>query len=107
MKNMDLEYIDVLDKFGFGLYRTKTGCNVYHDTPAGTFIVNFKGDDFAEMLIDCAKTFDPDVYVSLQIKSHRVVKDIGDMLKSAEKIQILLLKVAIEFMETKKWSVAK
>ena len=107
MKEINERYIEILDRFGFGLYMTKTGCNLYHDTKTGTFLVNFNGDDFVETLIGYAETFDPNAYVSLHIKSHRVIKDIREMLKSAEEIQILLLKAAIEFVKISKESTAK
>ena len=103
MKKIDDRYIEVLDQFGFGLYTTKAGCNIYHDSSWGSYIVNFNGDDFVEMFISYAETFDPNEYVSLHIKSHRLIKDIGEMLK----IQILLLKVAIEFVKISKESMVK
>lgn len=103
MKKIDERYIEVLDQFGFGLYTTKAGCNIYHDSS----IVNFNGDDFVEVFIGYAETFDLNEYVSLHIKSHRVIKDIGEMLKSVKEIQILLLKVAIEFVKISKESMVK
>lgn len=107
MKKIDERYIEVLDQFGFGVYTTKVGCNIYHDSSWGSYIVNFNGDDFVEMFIGYAETFDPNEYVSLHIKSHRVIKNIGEMLKSAKEIQILLLKVAIEFVKISKESMVK
>ena len=104
MREINDKYIMALDRFGFGLFRTKSGCNIYHPTPTGTFLINFNGDNFVEMLIGYAETFDPNTYVSLQIKSHRNVKDIGEMIKDAKEIQILLLKVALEFVKINKES---
>lgn len=107
MKKIDDKYIEVLDRFGFGVYMTKAGCNLYHSTPTGTFLVNLNGDAFTEMVIDYAETFDPNTYVSFHIKSHRVIKDIDEMLKSAKEIQILLLKVALAFVKIDKESMVK
>lgn len=56
------------------------------------------------MFIGYAETFDPNEYVSLHIKSHRVIKDIDEMLKSAKEIQLLLLKVALAFVKIDKES---
>ena len=102
MKKIDERYIEVLDQFGFGLYTTKAGCSICRDSSWGSYIVNFNGDDFVEMFIDYAETFDPNAYVSLLIESHRGIKDIGEMLKSVKEIQILLLKAAIEFVKISK-----
>lgn len=43
MKEIDEKYIDVLDEFVFGMFRTKAGANLYHSTSTGTFMVNLNG----------------------------------------------------------------
>ncbi len=102
MREIDKKYLDTLDRFGFGVFTSKRGYNLYHATSTGDFLVNFNGDDFAEMLIGYAETFSPNTYVSLKVKSHTSTQDISEMLKDANEIQILLLKAAIEFVKISK-----
>lgn len=82
MKEIDEKYIDVLEEFGFGMFRTKAGVNLYHSTSTGTFMVNLNGEDFVDMLVSYAETFDPNAYVSLKVKSHSSTQDISAMLKN-------------------------
>ena len=35
MKEIDERYIAALDEFGFGMFRTKAGVNIYHTTFLG------------------------------------------------------------------------
>ena len=102
MKEIDEKYIDVLDEFGFGMFRTKAGANLYHSTSTGTFMVNLNGEDFVDMLVSYAETFDPNAYVSLKVKSHSSTQDISAMLKNAQEIQMLLLRLAIELVKISK-----
>lgn len=96
MKEIDEKYIDVLEEFGFGMFRTKAGVNLYHSTSTGTFMVNLNGEDFVDMLVSYAETFDPNAYVSLKVKSHSA------MLKNVQEIQMLLLRLAIKLVKISK-----
>lgn len=60
MKEIDERYIATLDEFGFGMFRTKAGVNIYHTTSTGTFMINLNGEDFVDMLVSYAETFDPE-----------------------------------------------
>ena len=102
MKEIDERYIQTLDQFGFGMYRTKNGANLYHTTSTGTFLVNLNGEDFVDMLIDYAETFDPNTYVSLQVKCHSSTRDISEMMKNAKEIQMLLLRLAVKLVKISK-----
>lgn len=102
MKDIDERYIAVLDEFGFGMFRTKAGANIYHSTSTGTFMINLNGEDFADMLVSYAETFDPNAYVSLKVKSHSSTQDISAMLKNAQEIQMLLLRLAIKLVKIRK-----
>ena len=50
MKEIDERYIAALDEFGFGMFRTKVGVNIYHTTSTGTFMISLNGEDFVDML---------------------------------------------------------
>lgn len=102
MKEIDERYIAALDEFGFGMFRTKAGVNIYHTTSTGTFMINLKGEDFVDMLVSYAETFDPNTQVSLTVKSHSSTQDISAMLKNAQEIQMLLLRLAIKLMKISK-----
>lgn len=102
MKEIDEKYIQALDQFGFGIYRTKKGVNLYRSTSTGTFLVNLNGEDFADMLIGYAETFEPNAYVSFQVKSHSSTQDISAMMKNAQEIQMLLLRLAIKLVKISK-----
>lgn len=102
MKEIDERYIAALDEFGFGMFRTKAGVNIYHTTSTGTFMINLKGEDFVDMLVSYAETFDPNTQVSLTVKSHSSTQDISAMLKNAQEIQILLLRLAIKLVKISK-----
>lgn len=68
-------------------------------------MVNLNGEDFenfADMLVSYAETFDPNAYVSLKIKSHSSTQDISAMLKNAQEIQMLLLRLAIKLVKISK-----
>lgn len=52
MKEIDERYIAALDAFGFGMFRTKVGVNIYHTTSTGTFMINLNGEDFVDMLVN-------------------------------------------------------
>lgn len=54
------------------------------------------------MLVSYAETFDPNTYVSLKVKSHSSTQDISAMLKNAQEIQMLLLRLAIELVKISK-----
>lgn len=102
MKEIDERYVATLDEFGFGMFQTKTGANLYHSTSTGTFMVNFNGEDLVDMLVSYAETFDPNTYVSLTIKSRSSTQDISAMLKNAQEIQTLLLRLAIKLVKISK-----
>lgn len=102
MKGIDERYIAALDEFGFGMFRTKAGANIYHTTSTGTFMVNLNGEDFVDMLVSYAETFDPNTWVSWRVKSHSSTQDISAMLKNAQEIQMLLLRLAIKLVKISK-----
>lgn len=102
MKEIDERYIAALDEFGFGMFRTKAGANIYHTTSTGTFMINLNGEDFVDMLVSYAETFDPNTWVSLTVKSHSSTQDISAMLKNAQEIQMLLLRLAIKLVKISK-----
>lgn len=102
MKEIDERYIAALDEFGFGIFRTKAGVNIYHTTSTGTFMINLNGEDFVDMLVSYAETFDPNTWVSLTVKSHSSTQDISAMLKNAQEIQMLLLRLAIKLVKISK-----
>lgn len=102
MKEIDERYIAALDEFGFGMFRTKAGVNIYHITSTGTFMIKLNGEDFVDMLVSYAETFDPNAWVSLTVKSHSSTQDISAMLKNAQEIQILLLRLAIKLVKISK-----
>ena len=60
------------------------------------------GEDFVDMLVSYAETFDPNTYVSLIVKSRSSTQDISAMLKNAQEIQILLLRLAIKLVKISK-----
>lgn len=62
-------------------------------------MINLKGEDFVDMLVNYAETFDPNTYVSLKVKSHSSTQDISAVLKNAQEIQILLLRLAIKLVK--------
>ena len=102
MKEIDERYLAALDEFGFGMYRTKAGVNIYHITSTGTFMVNLNGEDFVDMLVSYTETFDPNTYVSLIVKSRSSTQDISAMLRNTQEIQILLLRLAIKLVKISK-----
>nr|DAG27708.1 MAG TPA: hypothetical protein [Caudoviricetes sp.]DAT69866.1 MAG TPA: hypothetical protein [Caudoviricetes sp.] len=102
MKEIDERYIAALDEFGFGMFRTKAGVNIYHTISTGTFMANLNGEDFVDMLVSYAETFDPNTWVSWTVKSHSSTQDISAMLKNAQEIQILLLRLAIKLVKISK-----
>lgn len=102
MKEIDERYIATLDEFGFGMFRTKAGVNIYHTTSTGTFMINLNGEDFVDMLVSYAETFDPNTWVSLTVKSHSSTQDISALLKNAQEIQMLLLRLAIKLVKISK-----
>lgn len=81
MKGIDKKYIDVLQQFGFHLYTTETGYKLCYNPIGGTFSANFNDENFVENLINFAET-----------------------VKNMEKIQLLLLKVALAFVKIDKES---
>lgn len=102
MKEIDERYIVALDEFSFRMFRTKAGVNLYHNTSTGIFMVNLNGEDFVDMLVSYAETFDPNTYESLIVKSHSSMQDISAMLRNAQEIQILLLRLAIKLVKISK-----
>jgi hypothetical protein len=102
MKEIDERYIAALDEFGFGMFRTKAGANLYRNTSTGTFMINLNGEDLVYMLVSYAETFDPNTYVSLKVKSHSSTQDISAVLKNAQEIQMLLLRLAIKLVKISK-----
>lgn len=65
-------------------------------------MVYFSGEDLVDMLVSYAETFDPNSYVSLKVKSHSSTQDVSAMLKNAQEIQMLLLRLAIKFVKISK-----
>lgn len=59
-------------------------------------------EDFVDMLVSYAETFDPNTQVSLTVKSHSSTQDISAMLKNAQEIQMLLLRLAIKLVKISK-----
>lgn len=102
MKEIDERYIAALHEFGFGTFRTKAGTNLYRNTSTGGFRVVLNGEDFVDTLVSYAETFDPNTYVSLIVKSRSSMQDISAMLKNAQEIQILLLRLAIKLVKISK-----
>lgn len=102
MKEIDERYIAALDEFGFGMFRTTVGVNIYHTTSTGTFMIGLNGEDFVDMLVSYAETFNPNTWVSLTVKSHSSTQDISEMLKNAQEIQMLLLRLAIKLVKISK-----
>ena len=64
MKEIDERYIAALHEFGFGMFRTKAGINLYHNTSTGGFRVVLNGEDFVDTLVSYAETFDPYTYIT-------------------------------------------
>lgn len=102
MKEIDERYIAALHEFGFGTFRTKAGTNLYRNTSTGGFRVILNGEDFVDMLVSYAETFDPNTYVSLIVKSRSSTQDISAMLKNAQETQMLLLRLAIKLVKIRK-----
>lgn len=65
-------------------------------------MINLNGEDFVDMLVSYAETFDPNTYVSLKVKSHSSTQDISATLKNAQEIQMLLLRLAIKLVKISK-----
>lgn len=107
MKGIDKKYIDVLQQFGFHLYTTETGYKLCYNPIGGTFSANFNDENFVENLINFAETFDPSTYASVEIEGPCSIKELAETVKSMEKIQILLLKVALAFIKINKESMVK
>ena len=103
-KEIDKKYIDVLQQFGFHLYTTETGYKLCYNPICGTFSAYFSDENFAESLINFAETFDPGTYASVEIEGPCTIKELAEVVKSMEKIQLLLLKVALEFVKIDKES---
>lgn len=107
MKGIDEKYIDVLQQFGFHLYTTETGYKLCYNPIGGTFSANFNDENFVENLINFAETFDPSTYASVEIEGPCSIKELAETVKSLEKIQLLLLKVALAFVKIDKESMVK
>lgn len=84
------------------MFRTKAGANLYCIASTEAFRVILNGEDFVDMLVSYAETFDPNTYVSLIVKSHSSTQDISAMLRNAQEIQILLLRLAIKLVKISK-----
>lgn len=65
-------------------------------------MINLNGEDFVDMLVSYAETFDPNTYVSWTVKSHSSTQNISAMLKNAQEIQMLLLRLAIKLVKISK-----
>jgi len=104
MKGIDKKYIDVLQQFGFHLYTTETGYKLCYNSIGGTFSANFNDENFVENLINFAETFDPSTYASVEIEGPCSIKELAETVKNMEKIQLLLLKVALAFVKIDKES---
>lgn len=104
MKGIDKKYIDVLQQFGFHLYTTETEYKLCHNLTGGTFSENFNDENFVENLINFAETFDPSTDASVEIEGSCSIKELAETVKSLEKIQLLLLKVALAFVKINKES---
>lgn len=102
MKEIDERYVAALDEFGFWMFRTKAGVNLLHSTSTEPFRVVLNGKDFVDMLVSYAETFDPNTYVSLMVKCRSSTQDISAMLKNAQEIQMLLLRLAIKLVKISK-----
>lgn len=102
MKKIDERYIAALDEFGFGMFRTEVGVNIYHTTSTETFTISLNGEDFVDMLVSYAETFNPNTWVSLTVKSRSSAQNISAMLKNAQEIQMLLLRLAIKLVKISK-----
>ena len=70
----------------------------------GTFSANFNDENFVENLINFAETFDPSAYASVEIDGPCSIKELAETVKNMEKIQLLLLKVALAFVKIDKES---
>lgn len=104
VKGIDKKYIDVLQQFGFHLYTTETKYKLCYYPTGGTFSANFNDENFVENLINFAETFDPSTYASVEIEGPCSIKELAETVKSMEKIQLLLLKVALAFVKIDKES---
>ena len=104
MKGIDKKYIDALQQFGFHLYTTETGYKLCYNLIGGTFSANFNDENFVENLINFAETFDPSTYASVEIEGPCSIKELAETVKSLERIQLLLLKVALAFIKIDKES---
>ena len=104
MKGIDKKYIDALQQFGFHLYTTETGYKLCYNPIGGTFSANFNDENFVENLINFAETFDPSTYASVEIEGPCSIKELAETVKNMEKIQLLLLKVALAFVKIDKES---
>ena len=65
-------------------------------------MINLNGEDFVDMLVSYAEAFNPNTWVSLTIRSHSSTPDISAMLKNAQEIQMLLLRLAIKLVKISK-----
>lgn len=65
-------------------------------------MIGLNGEDFVDMLVSYAEAFNPNTWVSLTIKSHSSTPDISVMLKNAQEIQMLLLRLAIKLVKISK-----
>jgi len=65
-------------------------------------MISLNGEDFVDMLVSYAEAFNPNTWVSLTVKSHSSTQDISAMLKNAQEIQMLLLRLAIKLVKISK-----
>ena len=86
------------------LYTTETGYKLCYNPIGGTFSANFNDENFVENLINFAETFDPSAYASVEIDGPCSIKELAETVKNMEKIQLLLLKVALAFVKIDKES---
>lgn len=103
-KEIDTKYIAALNRFGFHLYPTETGYKLCYNPIGGTFSANFSNENFVENLINFAETFDPNTYATVTIEGPCSIKELAETVKNMEKIQLLLLKVALAFVKIDKES---
>lgn len=104
MKEIDIQYIEALNRFGFHLYPTEIGYRLCYNPIGGTFSANFSDENFVENLINFAETFDPSTYAAITVEGPCSIKELAEIVESLEKIQLLLLKVALEFVKIDKES---
>lgn len=104
MKEIDIQYIEALNRFGFHLYPTEIGYRLCYYPIGGTFSANFSDENFVKNLIDFAEAFDPSTYAAVTVEGPCSIKELVETVKSMEDIQIRLLKVALAFVKIDKES---